>query len=190
MRKEKIYYITLSYEDRYRQPTNRDTATLQDMVINFAREASKFTSRDQLLSAEIERLLLENEALINKNKSLIQKNRLLLAQLSLLRHQSFGNSSEKLSDRISGLELQIEETETEIACTSTAEGTKAARKEKGLKAGRSKAKPRGRKKLPDNLPREEKIMAAAAECLGCGSSDMRKIEDDVSEVLEYVPSSF
>lgn len=56
---------------------------------------------------------------------------------------------------------------------------------KGASKGQAK-----RLKLPEHLVREEVILNPEATCLEYGGSNLRKIADDISETLEYVPSSF
>ena len=46
-----------------------------------------------------------------------------------------------------------------------------------------------RKPLPDHLPREEEVHEPACACPNCGGA-MRRLGEDVTEVLEYVPASF
>jgi transposase len=48
----------------------------------------------------------------------------------------------------------------------------------------------GRKPLPAHPPRERVLHEPAAACACCGGKVLRRIGDDVTEVLEYVPSSF
>ena len=109
-----------------------------------------------------------------------------------MRHKYYSSSSEKLKKRIKEIELQIEEGEVEIASDECAEAeiTDLEINDNILEKEDEKAKRTGRKKLPDNLAREEIVLNPEEQCPGCGSNNMRKISDDVSEVLEYVPSSF
>src|ERR1700748_2534390 len=51
-------------------------------------------------------------------------------------------------------------------------------------------KPFGRKPLPDHLPRERVVHEPPLACSSCSGTALRKIGEDVTEVLEYVPSSF
>ncbi len=44
--------------------------------------------------------------------------------------------------------------------------------------------------LPPHLPREDVIMNPDPKCPSCGGENFRKIADDISEMLEYKPSSF
>src|SRR5665213_2925995 len=46
-----------------------------------------------------------------------------------------------------------------------------------------------RKPLPEHLPRETVIHSPADACPDCGTP-MRRIGEDVSEMLEYVPARF
>jgi transposase len=46
-----------------------------------------------------------------------------------------------------------------------------------------------RRPLPEHLPREEMVHEPSCTCPNCGSQ-MRKLGEDVTEVLEYVPASF
>ena len=52
----------------------------------------------------------------------------------------------------------------------------------------SRAKP-VRKALPAHLPRETRVHQAACNCPSCGG-ELKVLGEDVSEVLEYVPSRF
>ena len=56
-----------------------------------------------------------------------------------------------------------------------------------LEAGEKKP----RRKLPEHLPRrEERHEPAACVCPRCGAERLRKVGEDVTEVLEYVPGRF
>lgn len=163
-----------------------DAITLHSMIVDIT---NRFTARDSLLLAQIEKLSLEVEALNDKNQSLVRKNRLLLARLAMLRHKYYGQSSERIRNQLTELELRIEENETEIAAV-TGDKQLEADTEEATETEAIRVKPTGRKKLPEHLEREEKILEPNSVCTECGSSNMRKIGDDISEVLEYVPSSF
>jgi transposase len=47
-----------------------------------------------------------------------------------------------------------------------------------------------RKRLPDHLERTDIVLTPDPKCPSCGGENFRKIADDVSETLEYIPSSF
>lgn len=106
----------------------------------------------------------------------------LRIQLARLRRMQFGRSSEKLARAAEQLELMLEEAEaTAAAETPEPESGTAAPPE---------AKPRrGRRPLPDHLPRTEVVHDSAETCPECGGA-MRKVGEDVTEILDYVPGRF
>jgi len=136
---------------------------------------------EQLLSAE-DRLTATQEQLQSRERE-IEHLQLLLAKLHRMQ---FGRKSEKLQRQIEQLELRLEELEShrsEKECKGTepapviASSTPAA------------AKPT-RRALPDHLPRQtrrhEPKETVCPQCQG----ELRKLGEDVSEMLEYVPASF
>ena len=107
----------------------------------------------------------------------------LKAQIAKLRRMQFGKSSEKIDHQIAQLELQLDELhedESQTVATSPAAVQALIR--------RTSEKPY-RKPLPDHLPRQEEVHEPACTCPSCGGA-MRKLGEDVTEVLEYVPASF
>ena len=107
----------------------------------------------------------------------------LKAQIAKLRRMQFGKSSEKIDHEIAQLELQLDELhedEGHAAATSPA-AVQALIKETPEKPFR--------KPLPEHLPRQDEVHEPACTCPNCGGT-MRKLGEDVTEVLEYVPSSF
>jgi transposase len=117
-----------------------------------------------------------HELLSHRNE--IEHLQLLIAKL---RRMMFGRSSEKIQHQIEQLELKLEELETAKAERSTS--TPA------LPVAEPVQKP-SRRALPEHLPREiETHLPTHDACPGCGGV-LRKLGEDVSEVLEYVPESF
>jgi transposase len=107
----------------------------------------------------------------------------LKVQLARLRRMQFGRSSEKLDREIEQLELRLEELEAEeTQVVPVAAAAEAA------PAGAEKAKP-ARRPLPEHLPRREVVHAAACACPACGG-ELRRLGEDVTEVLEYEPARF
>ena len=136
------------------------------------------------LNVENRSLLSEKESLQSENNSLQSEVELLKKQLKLLKAKRFGKSSEKLDKQIAQLELWIEESEikdADAAYKPDAENDK--------KSDHKKRQPK-RQKLPEHLPREEVILNPEKECPKCCGEEFRKIADDISETLEYVPASF
>jgi transposase len=120
-------------------------------------------------------------SLTTKNKDLETENEFLREQLRLFRARKFGKSSEKSDRQLEMLELQVEESEESGAIAIEAEET--------AKTGADKKRPK-RQKLPDHLPRTDILLPPEETCPDCGGVEFRKIGDDISETLEYVPSSF
>ena len=107
----------------------------------------------------------------------------LKAQIAKLKRMQFGKSSEKLDSQIAQLELQLDELEED-------EADAAARSPAALQTliKETPEKPY-RKPLPDHLPRQDEVHEPACTCPNCGGA-MRKLGEDVTEILDYVPASF
>lgn len=112
----------------------------------------------------------------------------LKVQIARLRRQQFGRSSEKIDRIIEQLELMLDELETEAASRPMAvEPAAAAADDEGESAARKKSP--GRRPLPEHLPRREIVHTPDCTCPACGGA-MRKVGEDVSEVLDYIPGRF
>lgn len=105
----------------------------------------------------------------------------LKIQLAKLRRMQFGRSSEKLDRQIEQLELLLEDLEEDLGRSEqTAPLPPAAPEEKARPV---------RRPLPEHLPREEVVHAAACACPSCGG-ELRRSGEDVTEILEYRPARF
>jgi transposase len=123
---------------------------------------------------ELRQLVLKQRAALAERDDIIER---LKAQLTWLRRQQFGRSSEKIEREIAQLELQLEDLEENSSA-------RRAASEPERSAARA-----GRRPLPDHLPREEIVHESACTCPDCGGP-MRRLGEDTSEMLEYVPASF
>ncbi len=91
----------------------------------------------------------------------------------------FGTKSEKVTREIEQLELKLEEMETRQAEHARTTPTVTDAKNKPT-----------RRPLPEHLPREVHThLPQQDSCTQCGG-ELRKLSEDVSEMLEYVPVSF
>ena len=106
-------------------------------------------------------------------------------QLARYRRAEFGKSSEKLARDIAQLELAIESVETDQAERLAAGPPAVAAM---IEAAVEAQKP-ARRPLPKHLPREEVVHPAPCTCPSCGGA-LRKIGEDVTETLDYVPGRF
>ena len=112
--------------------------------------------------------------LVRSGRSEIEHLKLIIAKLQRLQ---FGPRSEKVEREIEQLELQLEELQV---THQAARAAIVAPQEKDLATRRS---------LPEHLPREEHVHEPTCNCPDCGRA-MRRIGEDVSEILEYVPERF
>lgn len=103
----------------------------------------------------------------------------LEARIAKLKRMQFGQSSERIAREIEQLELELDEIHEE-------EGKRAAERPAAVQALVEKPY---RKPLPEHLPREVEVHEPSCTCPNCGGV-MRKLGEDVTEVLEYVPASF
>jgi transposase len=109
----------------------------------------------------------------------------LRIQIARLRHERFGRSSERLAGEVEQLELRLDEVLADIAAAGDAEDETASAEVP------EKARRRGRRPLPETLPRQdvEHLPAASCACRSCGGA-LRKVGEDVTEILEYRPGRF
>src|SRR6478672_3483569 len=106
-------------------------------------------------------------------------------QLARYRRAEFGRSSEKLARDTEQLELALETLESDQAeRLATTSPPVAAAVETEVAA----QKP-ARRRLPQHLPREDLRHSAPCACPSCGGA-LRKIGDEVTETLDYVPGRF
>jgi len=126
-------------------------------------------------------ILVQHEQLLSRERE-IEHLQLLLTKLHRMQ---FGRKSEKLQRQIEQLELRLEELESNrsqktippepwsVAAAPNATTAKAARRA-----------------LPDHLPRQtRRHVPKETVCPQC-QGELRKLGEDVSEMLEYVPASF
>ncbi len=104
----------------------------------------------------------------------------------MLKKQRFGKSSEKLDSQIAELEAKIEEGELLEAASDQLREDKQSSTSTEEKL---KNIPK-RQKLPENLERIDEVLNPDPICPECGGEEFRKIADDISETLEFIPSSF
>src|SRR5437588_10649355 len=91
----------------------------------------------------------------------------------------------RLAREAEQLELALEALESDQAeRLATASPAVAAAVETAVEAHKP-----ARRRLPEHLPREDRRHPAPCTCPGCGGA-LRKIADEVSETLDYVPGRF
>jgi transposase len=126
-------------------------------------------------------ILAQYEQLLSRETEL-EHLKLLIAKLQRMQ---FGRKSEKLQRQIEQLELRLEELEAHHEESGPAQGQPTA---PPILITTPAAKP-VRRALPEHLPRETQTHAPKQARCDCGG-ELRKLGEDVSEVLEYVPDHF
>ena len=138
-------------------------------------------------TAEVKRLrqlLAERDRTVETQQLEIER---LKIQLARLRRWKFGRSSEQLELAITQIEMTLE--------ALTAVTPQPAQTPVGLVPAKSPTRHRpARRALPAHLPRETLVHQAdeviqGCQCAACGGT-LRKLGEDVAEVLELVPASF
>jgi transposase len=134
---------------------------------------------------ELKRLLIAAETGLLAKTLEAEK---LKFELARLKRMAFGQSSERIERAIEQLELKLEEIETTASDVSAPASVANPEPDPApLEAGEKKV----RRKLPEHLPRQEqRHEPAASACHRCGAERLRKVGEDVTEVLEYVPGRF
>jgi transposase len=128
---------------------------------------------------ELKALILSQHELIVSRDSEIEQLKLLIAKL---RRMQFGRSSEKLDRQIEQLELRLEALQVNDAQTVAAMPEQIASVEPVSRSARGP--------LPAHLPREVRTyLPKQKACPDCGG-ELHKLGEDVSEVLERIPSRF
>jgi len=127
----------------------------------------------------LKRLIIDQQNKLDARDHEIEHLKLLIAKL---RRLQFGRSSEKLDAKIGQLELLVEELEAnraeQVRQSAAAPTAEVVQRERPV-----------RRALPERLPRETVEHVPACACPDCGAT-MKRIGEDVAEVLEYVPASF
>jgi transposase len=152
-----------------------DPAALRRMLI----------AEREALAAQAVELAAAKAGLVSKALE-IEK---LKVQLARLRRQQFGRSSEKIDRIIEQLELMLDELEAEAATRPMTAGPVAGTVTDEDDGTPVRKKSSGRRPLPEHLPRREIVHNPNCTCPACGGA-MRKVGEDISEVLDYIPGHF
>ena len=123
------------------------------------------------------------KAMVSAQQAEIEHLKLIIAKF---RRMQFGRRSEQMDDAIAQLELSLEELECIRAEQEASDKTAAL----CAQAGEITPAGPGRKPLPDHLPRESVEHLPSDDCCpDCGGA-LKKLGEDVAEILEYIPASF
>jgi transposase len=128
-------------------------------------------------------IILERSTKLEVAEALLISQRLELEKLrfeiAYLKRMKYGRSSEALDRELVQMQLSIEDLEASLA----------ARPAEVRPAPQASVEKPARRPLPAELPREEIVHENPCACPDCGGK-LRPLGEDVSEMLEYVPSHF
>jgi transposase len=140
------------------------------------------TLRSMLVAERAARLAAESEA--QYRALLIEK---LKYTIKRLRHDRFGQSAER-GALLEQLELQLADLEEDAAqAAAAAQVAAAATASDKISVQSFERRKPARRPLPEHLPRERIVYPAPAACPCCGRETLRKLGEDVTEMLELVP---
>src|SRR6202049_3137455 len=131
----------------------------------------------------LRRIVLEHSAKLEAAEALLIFKNLELEklrfQIAYLKRMKYGRSSEQLDGELLQMQLCIEDLEASLVAKPLE--VRPAPKEPPEKPAR--------RPLPAELPREQILHENPCACPDCGGK-LRPLGEDVSEMLEYVPSHF
>ena len=145
-----------------------------------AERAERQIERARRIAAEAK--LAVRDAELSKRMVEIEHLRSILTKM---RRQRYGRSSEKLDAAIEQLELGLDDAEIGLA---EMQAKAAAERQAQQATSRAPRKPAVRKPLPDHLPREVVVLEPTLTCRCDDPSCRTRIREDVTEVLERLPS--
>jgi transposase len=147
-----------------------------------SRREMQLPDLDRLDVQSLKALVLAKQAELDSRTTEIESLKLLIVKL---KRMHFGPSSEKYDRDLQQLELRLEDLEANQAAAEPPPIVPATVAWKQI----APLKP-ARRPLPAELPRETETIAPVQEaCPDCGGS-LRRLGEDVSETLEYVPARF
>ncbi len=154
---------------------------LAERAARLAERGARIAAEEKASSAAARADLAEAEASLAKSAASANEAMITYLQLMIekLKRELYGQSSERGTQKLDQLQLQLEEceaaaTEDEVAAILTS-GTATPRRRPV------------RKPFPDHLPRERMVLPAPTSCPCCGSARLSKLGEDVTETLELVP---
>ena len=116
------------------------------------------------------------EALVLSQKLELEK---LRFEIACLKRHKYGRSSEQLDRELTQMQLSIEDLEASLA-------QRPVHVRPAVKQAPTQP---ARRPLPEHLPREQIVHDPPCTCPACGG-ELRRLGEDVSEMLEYVPGRY
>lgn len=152
----------------------------RDAVPNDIAALKAALAAERAKGLEIAAELAVARAKTSEDQALIAQQQL---QIAKLRHQIYGQRSERSSRLIEQLALTFEELEADaIEDELAAERAVAKTTVRGFTRKRAE-----RQTFPEHLPPERVVIEGPTACECCGSNRLRKLGEDVTRTLEVVP---
>ena len=167
----------------------RGAAALRRLLMQ--RELEHAAEHEQQATS-LEQQAAELQAARNGLQELALLHEKLKLRLARLLRQQYGASSEKLRTAIDQLQLtlgDIEEQIAELAPPAPEQPDASVSASPPASPSETTRRKPVRRPLPEHLPREVVEHAAACACPKCGGA-LRRLGEDVTEILEYVPAAF
>lgn len=129
---------------------------------------------------EAEAVAARAQAVNSHSDALIAR---LRPEIEKLKRDIHGSRSERKARLLEQMELQLEELEADASQDELA--TEIAAKSSTVRAFERKRP--SRKPFPEHLPRERVVIASPTSCPCCGSAQLAKLGEDITETLEVIP---
>jgi transposase len=130
----------------------------------------------------LKRLVISRDEMIAK----------LVTELARLRRWNWGRSAERFEGTLAQLQLALDDLLGEEKIVDSPEPPAPVAEDSTQESAKQKVVPlrRASRTLPAHLPRETVVHTpASCSCPACGSA-MRKLGEDISEMLDFVPGYF
>jgi transposase len=124
------------------------------------------------------------EAKVSSAEALIAHMKLVIEKM---KRELYGSRSERGRKILDQMELELEDlessaTEDEIAAEMAAKSASTVT----VVPAHTRRKP-SRKPFPEHLPRERVVVPGPTSCACCGSANLSKLGEDITETLEVIP---
>jgi len=164
-----------------------DIDALKELVVARTAERDTFKVERDVIATERDVAVAERDAAKAGLLSKTLEAEKLKFELARLKRMTFGASSERIMREIEQLELKLEELESDAAEDASTASSEPTPDEQPAEAREKKR----RRQLPEHLPRTTKTHEPASpKCSTCGGDRLRKVGEDVTEMLEYIPGRF
>jgi transposase len=143
-----------------------------------AERAGRRDATGRALALEAE--MAAARARASDDQALIAHQRL---QIAKLKHELYGQRSERSARLIAQMELGLEELEADATADEVAAELAAARATNVAPFTRRRP---SRQPFPEHLPRHRVVAPTPTSCLCCGSDRLRKLGEDTNDTLEVI----